>query len=126
MAGKMRKTSGKRILTGAFWARSSADARRRLRISVASERRMSPIETPRVSPCVTARTKDRTAGVSARISMFRSASSVVRPMFCSWRVRRSSSPNGPSIRSEATCRDPEKPRPASTVTTSRSTSSGSS
>ena len=34
MAGKMRKMSGKSILIGAFCARSSADALRRLRISI--------------------------------------------------------------------------------------------
>src|SRR5215204_1845851 len=53
MAGKIRKTSGNRILIGAFCARSSAWARRRFRMSVASPRMLWPIETPSVSPCRT-------------------------------------------------------------------------
>jgi hypothetical protein len=111
---------------GAFCARSSAAARRRFRISIARLRMMSPIETPSVSPWTIERTNERIAGVSARESMFCSASLVERPMLCCCSVRRSSSPSGPARRSAATCSDPLKPRPASTVTTSRSMSSGSS
>src|SRR5439155_12768002 len=83
MAGKIRKMSGKRILIGAFWARSSAEARRRLRISPARFRMISPIETPSVCPWRTDRTNERIAGVSARVSMLRSASSAESPMLCS-------------------------------------------
>ena len=87
---------------------------------------ISPIETPSVSPWTIERTKERIAGVSARTSMFFSASFVDRPMFCSCSVSRSSSPSGPS---ELLGGDPQraaKPSPASTVTTSTSISSGSS
>ena len=68
-----------------------------------------------------ARTNDRIERVSARTSMFFSASFVESPMFCSWSVRRISSPSGPWRRWEATFSAALKPRPASTVTTRRST-----
>ena len=57
--------------------------------------------------------------------MLRRASSVERPMFCSCNVSRSSSPSGPARRSAAIRSEAEKARPASTVTTRRSISSGS-
>ena len=62
MAGKMRSTSGKSILTGAFWACSSALAFRFLRMSSARLRRIWAIETPSSSPWTIARTKARMPG----------------------------------------------------------------
>ena len=85
-----------------------------------------PIETPSVSPWTIERTNDRIDGVSQRAIVFVSASLIESPMLCSWSVRRSSSPSGPMSRVEAIWSDPTKPRPASTVTTRRSISSGSS
>ena len=85
-----------------------------------------PIDTPSVSPCTIERTKDRIDGVSHRAMVFARASLIESPMLCSWSVSRSSSPSGPVSRSDAIWSDPTKPRPASTVTTRRSISSGSS
>ena len=62
IAGKMRKTSGKRSLIGIFCAFSSATARRRLRISVARFRMVLAIETPSFSPWVSERTNMRMFG----------------------------------------------------------------
>src|SRR5919198_60566 len=78
MAGKIRKTRGKRILIGAFCARSSAFALRRRRISVARSRRICPIETPSVSPWTIERTNERMDGVSQRAIVFASASLIER------------------------------------------------
>ena len=56
--------------------------------------------------------------------MFSSACTGVRPMRCSWSTIRSSSPSGPVIRSPASWSAALRLSPASTVTTSRSISSG--
>ena len=61
-AGMMQKTMGKSILTGAFWASSWASWWRRTRISAAWVRRIDPIETPKTSACLRARTNERTSG----------------------------------------------------------------
>src|SRR5207248_8751500 len=68
--GKIRNTSGKRILIGAFCARSSACARRRLRISTARFRMIVSMDTPSVSPCRTERKNDRIEGVSQSQSRY--------------------------------------------------------
>ena len=49
-----------------------------------------PVETPIVSPWAIERENIRTPGVSTRARRFSSASTSVRPMFCSCRVRRTS------------------------------------
>src|SRR3954462_10626757 len=90
IAGKIMKTSGKRILIGAFCAFPSAAARRRSRISSARLRRISPTDTPSRSPWIMARTNERIADVGHRLSMFSSACNEERPMRCSWIEIRSS------------------------------------
>ena len=96
-AGMIRKRIGKRILTGAFCARSSAYARCRFRSSIARFRMIWPVETPIVSPWEIERENIRTPGVSTRTSRFSSASTSVRPMFCSCSVRRTSDESGSLI-----------------------------
>ena len=81
--GRMRNTSGKRIFTVVFWARSSADERRRSRISRAMLRMICPIDTPRRSPWMTPRTNVRMFGVSARVLRCSSAVSIGSPKRCS-------------------------------------------
>ncbi len=124
-AGKMKKMSGKSILIGIFCARSSAIARRRLRISIERLRIVVPMETPSRSPCVIARTKMFMFVASARRPRLAIAWPTESPILCSWRVSRSSWPSGSAIVSDATRIDARIPRPASIVTTSRSIMSGS-
>ena len=84
-----------------------------------------PVETPIVSPCAIERENMRTPGVSTRASRFSSASTSVRPMFCSCRVSRTSEESGSRIFVAERRSDCGKLRPASSVTTRRSIRSGS-
>ena len=125
IAGKIRKTSGKRILIGAFCARSSIIvllAGPHLDRLVAED---LPIETPSRSPCTIARTNERTRACRSASASSRAPRASRGRALCSWIVSRISSPSGPVSRSAAIRSAPVKATPASSVTTSRSISAGS-
>ena len=97
MAGKIRSTSGKTILIGAFCARSSAAALRRLRISSDEvPHHLADRDAERLALDDRANEHAHARGVRARVR-FSSVCEVERPMFCSCRVSRISSPSGPAI-----------------------------
>src|SRR5919198_1879803 len=126
IAGKMKRTSGKSILIGAFIAFSSAAAWRFRRVSAAWTRRMRPSEIPSWSAWMIARVKLETSGVSTRSAIFFGASWRPSPMRISPSARLNSSVSAPSMCSASFEIAPSKPRPASTLTASRSSASGSS
>ena len=126
IAGKTNATVGNSILIGAFIAFSSAAAWRLSRLSVAWTRRILPSEMPSWSAWMIARTNDETSGVSTRPANFFSASERDSPTRISPRARDSSSTSDPSMCSVSFAIAPSKPRPASTLTASRSSASGSS
>src|SRR5919202_174744 len=126
IAGKMKRTSGKSILIGAFIAFSSAAAWRLRRVSAACTRRMRPSEIPSWSAWMIARVKLEISGVSHRSAIFFSASWRPSPIRISPSARLNSSVSGPSMCSASFEIAPAKPRPASTLTASRSRASGSS
>src|ERR687887_657234 len=126
IAGKMKRTSGKSILIGAFIAFSSAAACRFNRVSAAWTRRMRPSEIPSWSAWMIARVKPEISGVSHRSAIFFSASWRPSPMRISPSARLNSSVSAPSMCSASLEIAPSKPRPASTLTASRSSASGSS
>src|SRR5919198_1361213 len=126
IAGKMKRTSGKSILIGAFIAFSSAAACRFNRVSAAWTRRMRPSEIPSWSAWMIARVKVETSGVSSRSAILFSASWRLSPIRISPSARLNSSVSAPSMCSASFEIAPSKPRPASTLTASRSRASGSS
>ena len=123
-AGKMKSAAGKSILIGALAAASSASERRRRRESSARLRSVCPSESPSCSPCRSDRTNDVTSGVSIRFAMRLSARSLLSPTRSSVSTSENSSANAPSVHSTSRAIAPKRPRPASTVTASRSSASG--
>ena len=96
-----------------------------MRISSAWERSTRPIETPKVSACRMASTNERTSGTSVRPSRARMASARVAPARTSPSMRLNSSDSGPGTADTVRSSACSKPRPASTLMTSRSRMSGS-
>ena len=123
--GRMQKISGSRILTGTFWACSSARWRRLTRISEACTRSTWPIGMPKASACTIAETKPRISGSDVRSPRARSASERPSPICISWSTRANSSASGPSVLRATWESAASKPRPASTEMVSRSSASGS-
>ena len=128
IAGKIRKMSGKSIFTGAFCASSSAFALRFLRISSARLRRIWPIETPSVSPWMIAADERLDAGRRRCASARLSSASVGREAHALLLERQPEllGERPVELRCAASRSEPMNPMPASTVTTRRSISSGSS
>ena len=124
-AGKMQNTIGISIFTGAFWARSWASWRRLMRISSAWARSTRPIDTPKVSAWRMASTNDRISGMLVRASRARMASARLEPARTSPSIRANSSVSGPGTAATVRSSACSKPRPASTLMTRRSMTSGS-
>src|SRR5207247_11163072 len=122
--GKMKSTVGKSILIGAFIAFSSAAACRRRRESAAWTRRIRPRVVPSWSAWMIARVNADSSGASTRSDMRLSASERIAPSRISESVSPNSSARGPSMCSLSLASDASKPRPASTLTASRSRASG--
>src|SRR2546423_2973144 len=89
-------------------------------------RRMRPSEIPSWSAWMIARVKLETSGVSTRSAILFSASWRPSPIRISPSARLNSSVSAPSMCSASFEIAPSKPRPASTLTASRSSASGSS
>ena len=126
IAGKMKSTVGKSILIGAFIAlllgqRTDGASR----VSAACTRRMRPSEMPSWSAWISAPDE---RGQLRRVRRARTASSAPPGGTRRRASRRASASNssisGPSMCSVSFETAPSKPRPASTLTASRSSASG--
>ena len=122
--GRMQKISGSRILTGTFWACSSARWRRLVRIS-----RPAPA-APGRSGCRRRRpapSGDEALDLRQWRALAEGAQRRARPspICISWSTRANSSASGPSVLRATWERAASKPRPASTEMVSRSSASGS-
>ena len=113
-------------MIGAFMARSSAAAWRLFLVSVACTRRMRPSEMPSWSAWMIDRVKAASSGIDTRSAIFRSAFSRDSPIRISPSVSVNSSTSGPFMCSVSFEIAPSNPIPASTLTASRSSASGSS
>ena len=91
----MQKISGTRILTGTFWAASSAHWRRLTRISEDCTRSTCPTGMPNASACTMALTKERRSGRLVRSASERRASERPRPICISCSMRANSSDERP-------------------------------
>lgn len=125
MAGKMQKTRGKTIFTGAFIAWVLALWRRRSLMLSAWMTRVSDMEAPSLSDWTTDMTKRYTSCTSQRFAMSCMERRRVMPILVSRSMRRNSSIKGPSILSTTLRMAPSRERPACTEMERRSSTSGS-
>ena len=125
MAGKMKRTSGKTILTGAFMAWALTYWRRRSRMLSAWFLRVLPMLVPRRSAWMMEVMKSETSSRPQRSAMLRMAVRRTTPMRMSSCMRRHSSMKGPFMRAVIFDSAASKERPAWTLTQSRSSTSGS-
>ena len=93
----MNSTSGIMILTGIFWAASSAFWRRLTRISLDCTRSTWPTGMPNASACTIAEQKLRRSGRLLRSPSARRALERPRPICISCSTRANSLASGPSV-----------------------------